>query len=100
MRRFLALLCLTVASPTWANASGATYHCNFGKYGSIIIDTRSPDASISINGRRREAQSGSYFYQTRDGEEVVMFGPDMRYWEYKGVRDMHCSRRSNGKPSR
>lgn len=66
------------------------YECRFKTHGTIVIDTDQRDARIVINGLSLPAQSGSYFYQSIDGSEVVFFGPDQSYWEYKGERAEDC----------
>ena len=78
-----------------ASSPGETFTCHFGRYGEVSIDTRYPDASITINGRRYPAQDGSYFYQSKDGSIAVMFGPNMTWWTYNDVDDHHCTRRAN-----
>jgi len=99
--RFLPLLGFAVfasaisSSPAQAAARGETFTCHFGRYGKVVIDTRDPGSSITVNGRRLAAQDGSYFYQTTDGKIVVYFGPNMRFWDYNDVRDRHCIRRPN-----
>lgn len=89
-----ALVGAPAAAPEHRNTA-TTYTCRFGPHGIVVIDTRDPGASITIAGRRRPATHGSYFYQTEDGEIAVMFGPDMRFWEYDGHRDDHCIARPN-----
>jgi hypothetical protein len=75
---------------------GRSYVCHFGKYGEVTIDTRDPDASITIGGIRYPAKGGSYFYQTDDGKLTVAFNPKMTTWTYlseanpNGIADDHC----------
>ncbi|HSF12140.1 MAG TPA: hypothetical protein VLA50_04140 [Erythrobacter sp.] len=66
------------------------YECEFKSHGTIVIDTNPRDTRIIINGLSIPAGSGSYFYQSTDGSEVVFFGPEMSYWEYKGERAENC----------
>jgi hypothetical protein len=88
-----------VASSAHAGALGETFTCHFGRYGKVVIDTRAPGSTISINGRRYPILDGSYFFQTKDGKIAILFGPNMGWWEYNDIRDNHCNRRPN-KPSR
>jgi hypothetical protein len=87
---------LSTAPVTDAKARrlATVYTCQFPKGGTVVIDTREPKASITINGKRHPAQSGSYFYQSVDGDIVVMFGPGIvpKFWEYNGERDRRCRR--------
>jgi hypothetical protein len=74
-----------------AIASGPpVYECKFKTHGIIVIDTDPRDPRIVINGLSIPAGSGSYFYQSVDGSEVVFFGPDRSFWEYKGERAENC----------
>lgn len=94
----LAILGMSLLSnPVRADALGETFTCHFGRYGTVIIDTREPGATITINGQRHAAHSGSYFYQSHDGKVAVFFGPSMKWWEYNDVSDHHCVHRSNKK---
>jgi hypothetical protein len=102
----LLALCLPAAAPLSARAvppgTGKSYICDFGPHGTVVIDTRYPGATITIDGKVHPAQHGSYFYQTQDGDIAVMFGPDRRFWEYRGVRDDQCvvknNRRDDSRP--
>jgi hypothetical protein len=82
---------------------GHSYVCHFGKYGQVTIDTRDPGASITIDGVRHSATSGSYFYQTDDGKLAIAFNPKMTAWTYMseddpdGITDEHCKVSSNKK---
>lgn len=95
---FLALVTIAVALPIAAEAkpqrTAKVFTCHFPKSGTVIIDTREPKASITINGKRYPAQSGAYFYQSVEGDIAVMFGPGVvpKFWEYEGERDYRCRR--------
>lgn len=83
--------------------AGETFDCRFPKAGHVVIDTREPNSSITVNGRRWAASSGSYFYQaTSEGGPYVMFGPNMRWWEYgiDGQRATSCKRTKNASERR
>jgi len=97
LRRFPIFLLpmLLSASETFAAYRGETYTCHYGRHGTVIIDTREPGGSITVRGKRYPAQGGSDFYQTDDGKIAVLFGPNMRFWDYEDVRDDHCVRRRN-----
>lgn len=92
-------LCLLAVAPLSVRAAppvaGKSYTCHFGPHGTVVIDTRYPDATITVDGKVHPARHGSYFYQTSDGDTVVMFGPERRFWEYRGIRDHHCIVRDN-----
>jgi hypothetical protein len=62
-----------------AASVGETFTCHFGPYRQVIINTREPDPTVTVDGRRHAASSGSYFYQSEDGKIAVMFGPDMKW---------------------
>ncbi|WP_245616628.1 hypothetical protein [Paraburkholderia acidipaludis] len=100
---FLALFFIAVyPASTFADSTGDAVilghscSCNFGQYGMVTIDTRDPGASITINGVRHPATSGSYFYQTDDGKVAIAFNPKMSVWTFlsaedpNGVSDTHC----------
>lgn len=82
---------------------GKSYICQFGKYGVVVIDTRDPGASISIDGVRYPATDGSYFYQTVDGKIAIAFNPKMTKWtlmseeDSKEITDAHCKVKFNNK---
>ncbi len=88
----IALTVPPVAADAKARRTAKIYTCHFPKGGTVIIDTREPKASITVGAKRYPAQSGSYFYQSVDGDVVVMFGPGARfkYWEFNGERDTRC----------
>jgi hypothetical protein len=69
---------------------GKVYTCRFKTHGTIVIHTDDNDTRIEINGRSLPAGSGSYFYQSDDGSEVVFFGPNMSYWDYNDERTEDC----------
>ncbi len=94
----LAITAVTSAKTANHAATRATariFTCHFPKGGTVVIDTREPSASITVNGKRYPAQSGSSFYQTEDGSLAVMFGPgaSFKFWEYDGERDYRCAYR-------
>jgi hypothetical protein len=80
---------------------GDTYVCDFGQYGVATIDTRHPGTSITINGQRYPALSGSYFYQSMDGKIAIAFKPDMKSWTLLSVdeqpTDSNCKKVPNTK---
>jgi hypothetical protein len=94
----ITLAIIAVALPVVAAAkpqrTAKVFTCHFPKSGTVIIDTREPKASITVNGKRYPAQSGAYFYQSVDGDIFVAFGPgaSFKFWEYEGERDYRCSR--------
>lgn len=77
--------------------AGETFDCRFPKAGHVVIDTREPDSSITVNGRRWAAAGGSDFYQTTETGPLVSFGPNMRWWAYglEGERASSCKRTKN-----
>ncbi|WP_124095986.1 hypothetical protein [Burkholderia gladioli] len=82
---------------------GKSYVCQFGKYGVVVIDTRDPGASISIDGVRYPATDGSYFYQTSDRKIAIAFNPKMTTWtlmseeDSEEITDAHCKVKLNNK---
>lgn len=73
-----------------------TFTCPFPKAGTVIIDTRTPGSTITVRGKRWPAESGSYFYGTRNGEVVVYFTPKMDRWTFADTSEtVRCSRRQN-----
>jgi hypothetical protein len=70
------------------------YTCHFGKYGTVVIDgTKKGVVHLIAEGKTYlVVQGGSYAFAT-EGEKgpVVYFGPDQKWFEYKGVRDSHCT---------
>jgi hypothetical protein len=85
---------LPVVADAKSRRTAQVYTCHFPKGGTVIIDTREPKASITVNGTRHPAQSGSYFYQSVDGNVFVAFGPgaSFKFWELNGERDYRCRR--------
>ncbi|HEY1606014.1 MAG TPA: hypothetical protein VGF77_10515 [Allosphingosinicella sp.] len=79
-------------------ALGETYVCHFPKHGLVIIDTRDQHSSITVHGKKYPARGGSYFFVNDDNPDIeVMFGPNMKWWEYgeDGERATSCSHRRN-----
>ena len=66
------------------------YECTFKTHGTIVIDTNPRDARIVIDGQSMPAEIGRDTYRSIVGNEVVRFGPDLSYWEYKGERSENC----------
>ena len=111
MRKFLFALVVALAisgsaeakrarHPGWGSNGpfGWTYTCLFPKHGLVLIDTREPWSSITYRGRKYPATGGSYFYVGRDDPDImVMFGPNMRFWDFGsyGDRATSCTRRKN-----
>jgi hypothetical protein len=101
----MSICLLTALSPValTARSPGVIYTCQFRIAGTIVINTREPGATISVNGKRHAATSGSYFYQTTDGSEIVMmFGPgaSMTKWTYQkkngpAENAKYCKRKTN-----
>jgi hypothetical protein len=104
----ISLLIATFTSiPSYAKSVGETFTCHFGRYGTVMIDTREPGETVTINGQRHAALPGSYWFGLADNQDVTLFfGPNMKFWDYvdsrtspdnKGIRDKHCTRRANKK---
>ena len=101
----ISVCLLTAMSPValLARSPGVIYTCQFRIAGKIVINTREPGATISVNGKRHAATGGSYFYQTTDGSEIVMmFGPgaSMTKWTYQkkdgtSEKAKSCKRNAN-----
>ena len=77
--------------------AGETFDCRFPKAGHVVIDTQEPNTSITVNGKRWKATSGSDFYQTTETGPLVSFGPGMKWWAYglEGERATSCRRSKN-----
>lgn len=90
----LVLAVLVHPAAASARSAGARYVCPFRHAGTVTIDTREPGTSITMSGRTRPATSGSYFYQTADGDVAVMFKPGYRIWSLNGEQ-VRCTRRPN-----
>lgn len=95
----MAAALLTFGAP--AAEGQEIFSCDFPKAGRVVIDTREDSRSITWNGVRYPAQSGSYFFQGTDaappvdGEPiVVMFGPDFGFWDFRGERSDDCEERT------
>ena len=82
--------------------AGETFDCRFPKAGHVVIDTREPGTSITVNGKRWAASSGSDFYQTTEAGPLLSFGPNMRWWAYglEGERATSCKRTKNAPAKR
>ena len=92
----LAVLALNAAPiPAAASTLGETFTCSFGRYGKVIIDTRYPGATITVNGKKHPASDGSYFYQADEEDIILFFGPNMKFWDYNDIRDNKCIRKKN-----
>jgi len=89
------LLALLAAMSPAPGTPGETYTCHFGQYGMVVINTRYPGATMTVGGRTILVYGGSDFFQARDGDEFILFGPNMRFWIYHDIRDNHCVRRPN-----
>ncbi len=89
-----ALLLFVV--PANARSLGETFDCRFPKAGHVVIDTREPGASITVDGKRYAARDGSYFYQTDDDDVLLFFGPGFRRWTYNRTNEaVMCKQRQN-----
>ena len=95
---------MSVSVPANARLLGETFTCHFGRYGTVVIDSRETGATVTVRGHRYPIKGGSYFYQTDDSQIVLAFSSDMRRWTYtdvrddpnfEGIEDRHCSRRAN-----
>ena len=78
----------------------ATHVCRFPTHGTVTIDLGGK-RGVTMNGTFYPVQSGSYFFQGTedaplvDGDPfVIMFGPDMSWWDFRGERADDCTRRA------
>lgn len=107
MKRLMSLAtALVLTTPIVTAAAedarwGGVYTCQFPTAGTIVIDTAPSDMAITVGGKRYPVQSGSYFLQGTDDAPlvdgdpiVIMFGPNLKYWEFYGERSESCDYRA------
>lgn len=78
----------------------ATHVCRFPTHGTVTIELDG-DRGVTMNGTFYPVQSGSYFFQGTedaplvDGDPfVIMFGPNLSFWELYGERSEKCEVRA------
>ena len=100
-RAYLAALavcaCTLTPVPASADAWDTVYTCRFPSHGTVVIDTRSASRSITVNGQRYPAQTGSYFFQETGASAgtdrdplVVFFNPTLVEWTFQGETTSDC----------
>lgn len=75
-----AMFALGTFGSTFPSAA-VVYECSFPRTGIVTINPDYPGTSITVDGETMPAASGSYFYQTDDGQIAIAFRPGMEVWE-------------------